>query len=172
MSSATDFQWKAAGMARLVGLGGPTVWKCPRRAGVSGFQSSQPHAGGGIWAGIWDLARIRVMQTATMSCSDHCPEAWPAVHSTALCGLCVSLFPSAENNSIIKAVKCLREGAVVFPEGADMEEGIQRSLLHAHKALGTVCACPRRARARQEMRHSIHRDPVAQGKGKQRRNKE
>lgn len=95
-----------------------------------------------------------------------------AGHSTALCGLCVSLFPSAENNSIIKAVKCIREGAVVFPEGADMEEGIQRSLLHAHKALGTLCACPRRARARQEMRHSIHRDPMAQGKGKQRRNKE
>lgn len=29
MSSATDFQWKAAGLARLVGLGGPTVWKFP-----------------------------------------------------------------------------------------------------------------------------------------------
>lgn len=69
-------------------------------------------------------------------------------------------------------MKCLREGAAAFPEGAAMEEGIKRSLLHAHKALGTVCACPWRARARQEMRHSILRDPVAQGKAKQRRNEE
>lgn len=113
------------------------------------------------------------MQTATVSCSDK-PRglASSAGHSSALCGLCVSLFPSAENNSFIKAMKCLREGAVVFPEGADREEGIKRSLLHAHKALGMVCVCPWGARARQEMRHSIHTDPVAQGEENKRRNKE
>lgn len=100
------------------------------------------------------------MQTTSRARS----ELWPQVcHSRALCGLCVSLFPSAENNSSIKALKCHREGAAAFPEGADTEEGIKRSLLHAHKALGDGVCCPWRARAGQEMRHSIHRERRTRG---------
>lgn len=172
MSSAMDFQWEAAGIARL---GGTHGLEMPYK-GWSEWLSIQPDTcWGGIWAGIWGLAFNPASHTLGRNlgwnlrfCMDNSDAnklraLARGLASSALCGLCVSLFPSAENDSIIKAVRCLREGAAVLPEGADREEGMKRC--HTH----TQSSGEGQRQAGDEAQHP--QGPLAQGKGNQRRNK-
>lgn len=159
MSSAMDFQWKAAGIAKLGGH--------PQFGNALQGLSIQPDTcWGGIWAGIWGLAFNPASHTLGRNlgwnlrfCMDNSDAnsnrgrlrplarglASSAGRSSALCGLCVSLFPSAGNDSIIKAVKCLREGAAVLPEGAAREERMKRCLSHTQSTGEGVCV-PREGR--------------------------